>query len=225
METRDVTTRGRGGRPAAGREHEVTQRLLAAATRLFLDKGYEGTTCDQVALDARAGKASIYTRYANKEALLAAVIENLVSRPALVDPSAAAGDDNTPARLRQRLAATGQRMLGDALAPDTLALLRLVLAQHPRFAGKGMDRLFWKECVRRIAAVLAPAASDDAAVLAAAERFVELTMAPLLLRALMGEESATLLARCAAQIDDAIAVLEADGTLARVSQASTQAGC
>ena len=49
--------RGRGGRPPAGSAGDVEARLLAAATRLFLERGYDGTSCDQVALDARAGKA------------------------------------------------------------------------------------------------------------------------------------------------------------------------
>ena len=126
-------TRGRGGRPAAGRQHEVTARLLAAATRLFLKNGYDGTTCDQVAVDARAGKASIYTRYANKEALFVAVIDNVLAAPAVADAPI-----DIPASAPQRMAAAGRRVLADALAPDAVALLRLLLAEQTRFAGAGM---------------------------------------------------------------------------------------
>src|SRR4051794_16727940 len=104
--------RGRGGRPAAG-QGDVEARLLDAATRLFLTRGYDGTSCDQVALDAHAGKASIYARYANKAALFAAVIDRMLARTAHDD---VAGDPPCAARL----AAVGMRIVEDALHPDAL---------------------------------------------------------------------------------------------------------
>ena len=208
--------RGRGGRPAAGREHEVTARLLAAATRLFLKNGYDGTTCDQVAIDAKAGKASIYTRYANKEALFVAVIDNVLAAPAVADAPI-----DIPASAPQRMAAAGRRVLADALAPDAVALLRLLLAEQARFAGAGMDHMFWKAGVRRVAAAIDGAGDNGERAIALAERFVELSVAPLLLRALMGEAGQTLLALGPARIDDALAVLAADGAFEGLEKAST----
>jgi len=197
--------RGRGGRPPAARAGDVEARLLAAATRLFLERGYDGTSCDQVALDAGAGKASIYARYANKAALFAAVIDQMLARSYAQDKVA----PETP--LHERLAAVGMRVLADALYPDALALLRLLVAE-PRVADA--DQLFWQAGVRRAAAVIAlrdPAQLDQA--MGPAEQFIELVLAPPLMRALLGEAAAPLLAAAPSRIAAAIAMLQANGAL------------
>lgn len=201
--------RGRGGRPQAG-QGDVETRLLAAATRLFLARGYDGTSCDQVALDAGAGKASIYARYANKAALFSAVIDRMLAR--------SVGQDNVPAEtpLHERLAAVGMRVLADALYPDALALLRLLVAELPRVADASVraDQLFWQAGVRRVATVLALRDPDAAGkAIGPAEQFVELVLAPALMRALLGEPVAPLLAAAPPRIDAAIAMLAASGAL------------
>jgi len=192
--------RGRGGRPAAG-QGDVETRLLAAATRLFLERGYDATSCDQVALDAGAGKASIYARYANKAALFAAVIDRMLARSFAQD---------------ERLAAVGMRVLADALYPDALALLRLLVAELPRLADAAVraDQLFWQAGVRRVAEAIAlrdPAAAGNAVV--PAGQFIDLVLAPALLRALLGEPTAPLMAAAQGRIEAAIAMLRKNGAL------------
>ena len=201
--------RGRGGRPAAG-QGDVETRLLAAATRLFLERGYDATSCDQVALDAGAGKASIYARYANKAALFAAVIDRMLARSFAQDKVAV----ETP--LDERLAAVGMRVLADALYPDALALLRLLVAELPRLADAAVraDQLFWQAGVRRVAEAIAlrdPAAAGNAVV--PAGQFIDLVLAPALLRALLGEPTAPLMAAAQGRIEAAIALLRKNGAL------------
>ena len=196
--------RGRGGRPAAG-QGDVEARLLAAATRLFLERGYDATSCDQVALDARAGKASIYARYANKAALFAAVIDSMLARTAQDDVTAAQSLD-------ARLAAVGMRVVEDALHADALGLLRLLVA-NPAI-GMRADHAFWQAGVRRVAQALAlrgPGTVD--AAMAPAAQFIELVLAPALMRALLGEAATALMAGTPARIAAAIAVLTAGGKL------------
>lgn len=210
MENEGQAKRGRGGRPPAGSAGEVEARLLSSAARLFLARGYDGTSCDQVARDARAGKASIYARYASKSALFEAVIERLLAGAPVADEVAPA------APLDDRLAAIGMRLLEDALAADALALLRLMVAEAPRLAGAGArtDWLFWQAGVTRVAAVIArrePGGAVSASALAA--RFIEMVLAPLLLRALLGETTAPLLADAPERIAAAIALLRRDGAL------------
>lgn len=211
MEQEVQEKRGRGGRPPAGREGDVEARLLAAATKLFLERGYDGTSCDQVAVDARAGKASIYSRYANKQALFSAVVNNMLARSFEQDDVAV----ETP--LRQRLAAVGMRMLTDALNPDAVALLRLVVAELPRFAQGGLpaDQLVWQAGVRRVAKVIAmrePGRVDEA--IGVAERFIEVAVMPAVMRAMLGESSEQLMADGAGRISSAILYLEVSGELA-----------
>lgn len=202
--------RGRGGRPPAARAGDVEARLLAAATRLFLERGYDGTSCDQVALDAGAGKASIYARYANKDALFRAVIDNMLGRSYDKDEVAA----ELP--LRERLAAAGLRVLADALHPDALALLRLVVTGLARFANTEVrvEQLFWQAGVQRVAAAIAgrePARLAEA--LDPAQQFIELVLMPPLMRALLGEPVAPLMAAAPRRIEAVVATLAASGML------------
>ncbi|GGY97286.1 TetR/AcrR family transcriptional regulator [Pseudoduganella plicata] len=203
--------RGRGGRPPADRAGDVEARLLAAATRLFLERGYDGTTCDQVALDAGAGKASIYARYANKGALFTAVIDNMLGRP----PGQSEVATETP--LRERLQTVGMSVLADALHPDALALLRLVVSEMPRFAGTGVhaEQLFWQAGVQRVAGAIAVREPDHATqAVEPAQQFIELVLMAPLMRALLGEPVAPLIESAPGRIDGAIAALEAAGALA-----------
>ncbi|KQQ33003.1 hypothetical protein ASF61_13040 [Duganella sp. Leaf126] len=201
----------RRGRPPADSAGDVTARLLAAASRLFLARGYDGTSCDQVALDAGAGKASIYARYANKAALFSAVIDQLLAGTPAHDAVAA------ELGLEQRLAAVGMQVVQDALAPDALALLRLLVAELPRLGdGARADQLFLQSGVRRVAAVIA---LHDAGAMAqarvAAQQFLDAVLAPLLLRAMLGEPQHAVLAHAAARVETGIAMLRATGSLAR----------
>lgn len=209
---------GAGGRPPAARKGDVEERLLAAATRLFLTLGFEGTSCDQVALDARAGKASIYARYANKTALLKAVVDSNLRK--LLDAGAvqaAAGGS-----LRERLYCAGEAVVGNVLQPDVIGLLRLIVTEGPRLQDELPDaeRILHAFGVQLVAqAIEAGAAREgaDGAKTAAAlgAALVDRVMAPALLRALLGADLAALrmaaLPALAAAIDAMIAAGELAG--------------
>lgn len=202
--------RGAGGRPPADRAGDVEARLLAAATRLFLERGYDGTSCDQVALDAGAGKASIYARYVNKHALFCAVIDNMLERP----PVDAESPPET--RLRDRLALVGMRVLTDALRPDALALLRLVVSELPRFSNADTRPacLLWQAGAQRVAQTIALRAPDTIErAVAPAEQFIEMVLMAPLMRALLGEPLAPLIEAAPGRIEAAIATLAASGAL------------
>lgn len=222
VEQKREQKRGRGGRPPAGRESDVEMRLLAAATKLFLERGYDGTNCDQVALDARAGKASIYARYANKQALFSAVVDSMLARSFAQDDVAA----EQP--LRERLAAVGLRVLTDALHPDAVALLRLVVAELPRFSEGGVraGQLVWRPGVRRVATAITlrdPSRID--AAIATAEQFIDLTVMPAVMRAMLGESAEQLLAAGRDRIANAIELLSATGALDNWSESQDQQSC
>ena len=53
---------------------EVEERILDAAAKVFLKRGFEGASVDEIADVARAGKPTIYARFPGKEALFAAVM-------------------------------------------------------------------------------------------------------------------------------------------------------
>jgi AcrR family transcriptional regulator len=64
----------RKGRP---RDTSADERILAAAAELILTRGFDNMTVDEVAAKARAGKATVYRRWAGKEDLAFAALEQL----------------------------------------------------------------------------------------------------------------------------------------------------
>ena len=49
------------------------EAVLASARRLFLEKGYEATTVDEIARAAHVSKATVYSNFSDKPAVLAAL--------------------------------------------------------------------------------------------------------------------------------------------------------
>lgn len=210
----EKSPRGRGGRPPHGREGEVDGRILDAAKRLFLERGFEATSCEQVVALAHAGKASLYARYPNKEALFTAVIRSNVDRAL-----APAGRIDASQPLRERLIAVGLSILEHSLQPDAVALMRVIIAVAPRMPelAQHVDRIGWEAGVRRVAEAIAARRPADPAMFLqarpAAARFIELVFVPHLMRALIGDSGATLQAGARDRIEIAIETLNSAGLL------------
>ncbi len=66
--------RRKRGRP---RDPEADGRILTAASSLILMRGFESMTVDEVASNAGVGKATVYRRWARKEDLAVAAMEQL----------------------------------------------------------------------------------------------------------------------------------------------------
>jgi AcrR family transcriptional regulator len=66
----------RKGRP---RDATADERILAAAAHLILTRGFDNMTVDEVAATAKAGKATVYRRWAGKEDLAFAALQQLYS--------------------------------------------------------------------------------------------------------------------------------------------------
>lgn len=63
------------GRP---RDAATDQAILRAGLDLFIERGVEGTSMEQIAKAAGVGKPTIYRRWSNKEDLIAAAMETLI---------------------------------------------------------------------------------------------------------------------------------------------------
>ena len=66
------------GRPPKELAGDVETRILDAAQRVFLAKGYQSSTIDEVAELAPASKPTIYAHFARKEALFAQVVRRII---------------------------------------------------------------------------------------------------------------------------------------------------
>jgi TetR/AcrR family transcriptional regulator, mexJK operon transcriptional repressor len=63
------------GRPSAAEAAVRIEKLLDVAARLFLEKGYEGTSVGEIARRANASKETLYSRYPTKKDLFTAVMQ------------------------------------------------------------------------------------------------------------------------------------------------------
>lgn len=112
--------------------------ILEAATRVFLDNGFLGTSMDVVARVAKVAKQTVYQHFVDKERLFVEVVRgavNTVADPVSVEIGRLGTGDDLATDLRDL--AVGQ--LGAVLQPRVLALRRLVIAEAGRFPGLGQE--------------------------------------------------------------------------------------
>ena len=205
------TARKRGGRPSAEHAGEVDRRILDAATTLFLRAGFDATSCDQVVAMAGAGKATLYARYANKDALFSAVVHR-----ALEGVAPAAPDFPNAMPVRERLHAVGLHLLQQALTEESVALLRVCLTTAQRLPelSRLVDQSGRDSGVASIVAALAGPSPDQVdAATAIAQRFIDLVIVPQQMRALVGDDRDHLDAAAPRRVDEAIDLLARAGLL------------
>ena len=112
--------------PAGSRKRQV---VLAAASELFCAQGYGAVSMDAVARQAGVSKATLYAHFTGKDALFAEMVAGRLAE-VRAEAEAVARHDLPP---RQALHQMGLRWLSFMLAPRTLAIYRIVVAEGPRF--------------------------------------------------------------------------------------------
>jgi AcrR family transcriptional regulator len=205
------TTRKRGGRPSAEHAGQVDRRILDAATTLFLRAGFDATSCDQVVAMAGAGKATLYARYANKDALFSAVVHRALERAAPAAP-----DVPNAMPVWDRLHKVGLHLLEQALTEESVALLRVCLTTAQRLPelSRMVDQSGRDSGVASIVAALAGPSPDQVeAATAIAQRFIDLVIVPQQMRALVGDDREQLDAAAPRRVDEAIDLLARAGLL------------
>src|SRR5260370_29193323 len=108
----------RSGRPPRERAGEVDERILDAARKVFLERGFEGASIEEIADAARSGKATIYARFPNKQALFAAA----VGRYILAKQSRLANYTPAGTTIEERFASIGVTLLQEALTSEWIGL-------------------------------------------------------------------------------------------------------
>jgi AcrR family transcriptional regulator len=110
----------RKGRP---RDASADERILAAAAQLILTRGYDNMTVDEVAATAKAGKATVYRRWAGKEDLAFAALEQLYNTQLPVPDTGS---------LREDLRTSTQQALEFSASETGRAYLRMTVAESLR---------------------------------------------------------------------------------------------
>jgi AcrR family transcriptional regulator len=119
----------RGGRPSRLESEQLREHILDTATREFLLHGYGATSIESVAREARISKRTFYHRFDDKPALFAAVVHRIIDR--LRPP--AGMPRLSGATFEEILEVVAELILRAALAPEAIALTRLIVAESARF--------------------------------------------------------------------------------------------
>ncbi|MFE6996760.1 TetR/AcrR family transcriptional regulator [Microbacterium sp. NPDC057659] len=204
------TSRGeRTLRPSSIAKREA---ILDAAQAAFLAHGYDAVTMDSISRDSGVAKQTLYGHFGSKEALFLELVrsqtrgasERVLSEPPVVAP----GDD-----ARAVLAPVLREQLATVLAPNLLALRRLVIGLLPQFPDLARELYEHgaQRAMRSLAALIADLESIGALAAddpdRAAVQLNWLVMGDPVNRAmLLGDEAATGGLDIAAHVDAALDV-------------------
>lgn len=149
---REEAARG-PGRP---RDAEKDRAIIRAAQRLFLERGFDGASVDAIAEAAGVAKATVYARFADKEALL---------RDAIAAKCGEFLDHETldwrPGRdLKVGLIAIAHRFLSLVTDADALSMHRLMMQESQK--SDRLPTLFFESAIRPTAHRLAAYLESEA---------------------------------------------------------------
>jgi AcrR family transcriptional regulator len=202
----------RSGRPPKISAGEVDERILEAARKVFLERGFEGASVDEIAETARAGKPTIYARFANKQELFkATLMRHVADKHTRVASYSPLGST-----VEERLASIGAAVLRETLNCEAIGLVRLGIAEARNFPdlGNSVCRIAREQGAETVARLLgevadcstsgaSPAFSQDGTK--AARYFLDLIVLPLFMRALSGESLETLHAEIGPHVRERVA--------------------
>ena len=117
----DATTPAKAGRP---KSLEKRDKILDAASCLFLEQGFSPTSMDMVAKKAEVSKQTVYSHFSNKDALFIAVIDKKCHEYQLDEMDADVS--GCPKELLTRFATQFVSLLHD---PQASAMYRVVIGE------------------------------------------------------------------------------------------------
>jgi len=109
------------------------ERLLAAATQVFLEKGFSATSIDEIAASAKASKITFYNHFGNKEQLFEAVVIRVNERINAGFAAALEGDIS----VEKGLSSFARQMMTVLYSSEAVRLLRVLHSETERFPQLG----------------------------------------------------------------------------------------
>jgi AcrR family transcriptional regulator len=190
--------RGRFGRPPKDLAGDAEARILDAAQRVFLEKGYNGASIDEIAEQAPASKPTIYAYFPNKEALFTAVVTRVIK-----GFTGFGGYTPVGRSVQDKLTSLGTELV-ERFIKDTVGVTRVTIAEADRFPA--LSRHVHEAARDRAADAVSHLLNDathalsrtskrpfsNKRSLATAQIFMDLILLPMLMRSLMGDEAKVL---------------------------------
>jgi AcrR family transcriptional regulator len=109
---------------------ERREAIIAAATQVFCDKGFEVASMDMIAKQCGGSKATLYNYFSSKEEIFFAVVKHTIKtdfRPVYLTLQ-----HNQEQPLFTTLSEFGRQYLGITLSPNVMAARRMVLTESQR---------------------------------------------------------------------------------------------
>lgn len=147
-----TTRRRRSISPGRPPNSEVPARLrhiLGVASAEFINHGYAAASVARIASEAGVSKKTIYARYPTKDALLVAVVTDLVSRlheRVIAAMNTAQGDPH------HVLTSFGTQVAQGWTEPEEIGLYRLIISEATRFPQMSS---IYRDAMRRFRGTLA----------------------------------------------------------------------
>lgn len=130
-----------------GRKRTLLPTILRAATRLFAECGFDQPTMDQVATAAGVRKATLYTYFDGKSALIDAVIDRWLHEVPAATPIVRGSS------LRQQLVDIGWQLQRVSTHPAAVSLAKRLAETEHRFTQQQMQA--WQQRYATLEDVLA----------------------------------------------------------------------
>jgi AcrR family transcriptional regulator len=183
------------GRPPKDLAGDVKSRILDAAQQIFLKRGYQSASLDEIAEMAPASKPTIYAHFDGKEALFEAVIARVITGLTNFE-----GYEPRGRTVTDKLTSVGTELV-ERFLEDTVGVTRATIAEADRFPA--LSRHVHEAGRDRAAAAVSDILNNAAyplqrgpkgpfstkRSLATAQIFMDLILLPMLMRALMGEDA------------------------------------
>lgn len=120
-----------GGRPSREQAKLLMDKLLEAATTLFLDNGYKSTSIENISALAGVSKRTFYSRFSGKDEIFKTVIKKIMDEGMREIEESRAFKQEVP--FREWLRDVGLVFLEFNLRPDVVEACRLLIAEARRF--------------------------------------------------------------------------------------------
>jgi AcrR family transcriptional regulator len=185
--------RPRIGRPPKEMAGDVKERILDAAQRVFLKRGYQSASLDEIAETAPASKPTIYAHFPGKEALFEAVVARVLDGLTNFE-----GFEVRGRSVQDKLVTLGAELV-ERFIDETIGITRATIAEADRFPA--LSRHVHEHGRDRAAAAVSHVLNDATQTLSrgskgpfgpkrtlsTAQIFMDLILLPMMMRALMGE--------------------------------------
>jgi AcrR family transcriptional regulator len=193
MASKHDLKRPRLGRPPKDLAGDVKARILDAAQRVFLKRGYQSASLDEIAQAAPASKPTIYAHFPGKEALFEAVVARVIAGLTNFE-----GFEPKGRTVQEKLANLGTELV-ERFIDETIGITRATIAEADRFPA--LSRHVHEHGRDRAAAAVSHVLNDATHALSrsskgpfgpkrtvsTAQIFMDLILLPMIMRALMGE--------------------------------------